>query len=98
MNMLTRAEFENYLGFHSYELDSLSSVNLLVGKNNSGKTTLLEGLQFLTSRGDPSVLAEVADRRGEVVMGPEPPSLVDIAHFFHGHSLNTETAIQFGGD
>jgi hypothetical protein len=96
--MLTRAEFTNYRGFRSYKLEGLAPVNLFVGKNNSGKTALLEGLQFLTSGGDAAVLVEVAERRGELVVGPEPSSVVDIAHFFHGHTLNPDTVIQIAGD
>jgi hypothetical protein len=86
-------------------MQGLSQVNLLVGKNNSGKTALLEGIQFLTSGGDPSVLAEVAERRGEIVLGrSEPPGypgravIIDIAHFFHGHTLGTDTTFSFKGD
>jgi hypothetical protein len=69
-------------------MEGLSQVNLLVGKNNSGKTALLEGLQFLTSGGDPGVLGEVAYRRGEVVARPRDKRdapLFEVAHFFHGH-------------
>ena len=41
--MLTRIEFENFRGFLQLTLDGLQRVNLIVGKNNSGKTSLLEG-------------------------------------------------------
>ncbi len=47
--MLTRVEINNYRGFPSYRMEGLAQVNLLVGKNNSGKTALLEGIQFLAS-------------------------------------------------
>lgn len=97
--MLTRVEIKNYRGFESYEMQGLSQVNLLVGKNNSGKTALLEGIQFLTSGGDPAVLAEVAERRGEVVLTrPEPTAFVDIAHFFHGHTLAIDCSFTISGD
>lgn len=80
-------------------MDGLSRVNLLVGKNNSGKTALLEGLQFLTSGGDPAVLGEVAERRGEIIIQrQEPTVLADIAHFFHGHALEENQAVNFTGD
>ena len=97
--MLTRVEIKNYRGFESYEMQGLSQVNLLVGKNNSGKTALLEGIQFLTSRGDPAVLTEVAERRGEIVLTrPDPSISVDIAHFFHGHTLTINCSFTISGD
>lgn len=98
--MLSRVEIKNYRGFQTFRADGLARVNLFVGKNNSGKTALLEGLQFLTSRGDPSVLVEIADRRGEVIINRlEPGSrLVDIAHLFHGHTYGPDTTITIQGD
>jgi len=97
--MLSSFVVENYRGFKSYQTNGLAQVNLFVGKNNSGKTALLEGIQFLTSGGDPSVLAEVAHRRGEVFVGrPEPSMTVDIAHFFTGHAFALDTSMTFRGD
>ena len=99
--MLTRVEIANYRGFNSYRMAGLTRLNLLVGKNNSGKTALLEGIQFLTSRGDPAVLAEVAERRGEIIgRRPELRELffIDICHFFHGHTLALDTSFSFSGD
>jgi hypothetical protein len=89
--MLTRVDIKNYRGFESYQLKGLANVNLLVGKNNCGKTALLEGLQFLVSGGNPSVLEEAAERRGEIIVLNNTSGtlirLVDIIHFFHGHAL-----------
>ena len=45
--MLTRIEFDHFRGFRKLALDGLQRVNLIVGKNNSGKTSLLEGLTLL---------------------------------------------------
>ncbi len=99
--MLTQVTIRNYRGFESYKLEGLSRVNLLVGKNNSGKTAILEGVQLLTSGGDPSVIFEAAQRRGEMLApSGDPPMnmLVDIAHFFRGHSLEPDADFVIGGD
>ena len=99
--MLTRLQVSNYRGFQSFRVDGLARVNLFVGKNNSGKTALLEGIQFLTSGGDPAILNEVAERRGELIITRrEAPftQLVDIAHFFHGHALALDASFSFTGD
>ena len=42
--MLTSIELTGFRGFHQLKLEGLSRVNLIVGKNNSGKTSLLEGI------------------------------------------------------
>ncbi len=85
--MLRNLKLEKYRGFDAYELVDLSRVNLLVGKNNCGKTSILEALYFLVSNGDPLVLTRSANRRGEVGdagsrSGPRAPS---VSHFFFGH-------------
>ncbi len=45
--MLTQLNFENFRGFKFLNLEGLQRVNLIVGKNNSGKTSLLEGITIL---------------------------------------------------
>ena len=55
--MLRTLELQGYRGFESFRLPDLRRVNLLVGRNNCGKTSILEAVDFLASRGDPSVLA-----------------------------------------
>ncbi len=42
--MLTELELNNFRGFRSLKLTELKPVNLIVGSNNSGKTSLLEAL------------------------------------------------------
>jgi len=42
-----------FRGFEQFELSNLRPVNLLVGKNNCGKTSILEAVDLLLSRGDP---------------------------------------------
>lgn len=104
--MLTRVDITNYRGFKSYHMEGLAQVNLFVGKNNSGKTALLEGIQFLTSGGDIGVLGQAAERRGEVVLatvernGSQPVRQLrfELAHFFHGHQLAINASFTLEGD
>ncbi len=42
--MLTSIELTSFRGFRQLKLEGLQRVNLIVGKNNSGKTSLLEGI------------------------------------------------------
>ena len=45
--MLTSIELTGFRGFRQLKLEGLQRVNLIVGKNNSGKTSLLEGIEIL---------------------------------------------------
>ena len=46
--MFTSLEFHNFRGFTALKLEGLKRVNLVVGRNNSGKTSLLEGIALLS--------------------------------------------------
>jgi predicted ATP-dependent endonuclease of OLD family len=50
--MLKSIKIENFRGFKSFELQQIGRINLLVGENNSGKTSILEAIQLLCSRTD----------------------------------------------
>jgi AAA15 family ATPase/GTPase len=45
-NHLTYFKIENFKRFDSFEMENLGQFNLLVGDNNVGKTSVLEGLTF----------------------------------------------------
>lgn len=91
--MLTSIRLEKYRGFDQYRVRGLARVNLLVGKNNCGKTSILEAVHLLASGGDPSVLAGIARQRGEMVfVGEECEPYRHnmhpvVSHFFHGHQF-----------
>ena len=54
--MIKSLKITGYRGFKDLEMGHLGRVNLLVGKNNSGKTSALEALSLLSSGYDPSAL------------------------------------------
>lgn len=94
--MISKLTLEGYRSFESYSLADLRRVNLLVGPNNSGKTSILEAVDFLASRGDPRVLIQPALRRGErqVSSSHDAPNQdrrsdpYDISHQFFGHRFD----------
>lgn len=57
---------KNYKNLSDFKIDSLSKINLIVGKNNVGKSTLLEAISIFASGANISSLTEVLDIRGEV--------------------------------
>ena len=63
--MYSSIRIHGYRGLDSFRMDGLGRVNLLVGKNNCGKTSILECVELLRSTGDPHVLSAIAGRRGE---------------------------------
>lgn len=58
---------ENYKNFESLTLENLSDVNLIVGKNNVGKSTLLEAISIVAANGDVAWIKEILEIRGESV-------------------------------
>ena len=82
--MLKTLAMRGFRGFKSYVLNDLTRVNLIVGKNNCGKTTVLEAVELLASNGHPAALARVARRRRET-LGLRPRYGANISHLFSGH-------------
>lgn len=88
--MISSIQIRGYRGFEDFEMGGLERVNLLVGTNNSGKTSVLEALYLLTSRGSPFALWQVLGRRGERLPENSPNNVpeMDICHLFTGHELH----------
>jgi predicted ATPase len=66
--VFTTLHLKNFRGFTDLELKGLRRVNLIVGKNNSGKTSLLEGIAILSdpSRLEPDLPGLLRARVGNV--------------------------------
>jgi ABC-type branched-subunit amino acid transport system ATPase component len=90
--MISSLHIEGYRGFSQLDMADIGQVNLIVGKNNSGKTSVLEALHLLTSRGDISALWQLLTRRGERFAAPQDPQRpqqeMDVSHLFTGHELH----------
>lgn len=57
---------EKFKLFDHLEIKNLSRVNLIVGKNNVGKSTLLEALKLYASNASINDLLEILENRGEI--------------------------------
>jgi AAA15 family ATPase/GTPase len=49
--MIRSVKIRGYRAFKEFEMDRLGRVNLLVGKNNAGKSSILEALDILSTGG-----------------------------------------------
>src|SRR5207248_10243537 len=65
--ILNSLEIKNFRGFRHLQIERLGRVNLIVGKNNVGKTSLLEALRLYASRAStPTFIWEILSTRNEI--------------------------------
>jgi len=88
--MLQSLKIEGFRGFQSFEIANLGRINLLVGKNNSGKTSILEAIQFLYAQ-NIDIFLETISYRGEFGWSesnlPSRTKVFEICHLFPGHEI-----------
>jgi AAA15 family ATPase/GTPase len=96
--MLKSVRIENFRGFQSFELQQLGRVNLLVGTNNSGKTSILEAIQLLCSRSNLEQLSEAMTNRGEFFWNDDRKRReFDLCHLFYGHEMQPGSKFTISG-
>jgi predicted ATPase len=100
--MLKSLKIENFRGFESFELKQLGRINLLVGENNSGKTSILEALLILLSRVTLEFIAPLMLSRGEVILqgggsSAEEQIGLDIKHLFHDRQVEIGSQLVIEG-
>ena len=81
-NEITQSQFSTievgrYRGIDGLVLDSPGRVNLIVGVNNAGKTSLLEAIYMLAHLHDERALLDVIRWRGRIDGDPDPRWLVE---------------------
>jgi ABC-type branched-subunit amino acid transport system ATPase component len=87
--------------FRTFDLPSLTRVNLFVGRNNAGKSSLLESIEILAMGGRPAALLRSPRRRGELSSEvPEERAArteLDLRHLFFGHKLQQGSSFALEG-
>lgn len=94
--MLTSLHVSGFRDLRELEVQRLGPVNLFVGANNSGKTSLLEAVEIFLGRGEPRSLFAGCARRDETLRS-DRQQLVDVCHLFHGHKLQPGTEFSVRG-
>jgi AAA15 family ATPase/GTPase len=59
MSLIKELAITKFRGIHNLELANLGNINLLIGDNNSGKTSVLEAIQILAAPFNPSTYVRV---------------------------------------
>ncbi|GAB4007936.1 AAA family ATPase [Spirosoma migulaei] len=62
--MLRSLEIKNYRNLRHLTIEKLGRVNLLVGKNNTGKTSVLEAVIIIINEGSLSTFQDLVEERG----------------------------------
>ncbi|KLN95577.1 MULTISPECIES: AAA family ATPase [Morganellaceae] len=63
--MMNSLDISNFKGFKKLTIPKLGRLNLIVGKNNSGKSSILEALMIYASGGSESILREISINHDE---------------------------------
>jgi hypothetical protein len=88
---IVNLSIERFRSFRGLKLEGLGRVNLITGRNNTGKSSILEALRILTSDSLPSTIHSILTHREEDVFDIEEPSrqayaeiALQILTLFHG--------------
>ncbi len=65
--MIPSLEIKNFRTFDYLKIDKLAQVNLITGKNNVGKTSLLEAIALLKYEGRLNVIQEFGNIENRVI-------------------------------
>src|SRR5712692_10599123 len=87
--ILNSLKVRNFSAFHNLKIEHLGRVNLLVGKNNVGKTSLLEAIRLYASRAStPTFIWEIMSTRRELKQSffNVRDMLAALKYLFHGRN------------
>jgi predicted ATP-dependent endonuclease of OLD family len=85
--MISTLKINGFRGFKEFEMNDLGRVNLLVGSNNGGKTSVLEALYLLETEGSMSALQQSLIARGEIA----DDGLISLLSIFHGSGSSPQS-------
>jgi hypothetical protein len=91
--MFRRLDIENFRGIRKAEISDLSRINLFFGKNNCGKSSVLESIFLITGQSNP-VLPVTANAMRGIGKFSEQSMMVD----FYGADISNQIHIIADGD
>jgi len=94
--VLTSLEIKNFRTFSHLFIERLGRVNLILGKNKVGKTTLLEALRLYASAWPPTTVMSILDERDEIARLPNGDGILLLHSLFRGRDPEREDEITIG--
>lgn len=101
--MITSLEIKNFRSLQEFKVKKLGRVNLIVGKNNSGKSSVLEALRIYAGNANVNLLQSISEEHDEeyLIDEIEHQGSADVKlpfeDFFTGRSFpNDDTEISIG--
>lgn len=85
-DMISNLTIKGFRAFRELRVDPLTRVNLFVGPNNAGKTSILEAVELLAAGSPDSLLRILRRRREEMLSEGEEVTELDPSHLFRGHA------------
>lgn len=83
--------FRRFRSFQDISIQGLGRVNLITGRNNTGKSSILEGLRILTQNADVNIISKILQFREEDINQNEEDAsvssnegLFQLSTLFHG--------------
>jgi len=76
-NIIQKIEITNYRGINDLCIDNLSNINIFVGSNNSGKTSILEAIKLMSAPNDIGQFVSIALQRAQVSEDQRQNNLVN---------------------
>ncbi len=73
---LENIKIEGFRGIQELTISDLGMVNLIVGKNNCSKTSVLESIFLLTGAGSPEIIFKINSLRNLVFVEAEDLRLI----------------------
>jgi AAA15 family ATPase/GTPase len=95
--MIDDVNIKGFRGLRDFSMENLGRINLLVGTNNSGKSSILEAIELMSSRGSLRSIWSATSRRGERLWFEDDSrrySEGDVSHLFYGHGFAVGSKIE----
>lgn len=98
--MIERINIENFRGLEKISLKNLGSINLFIGDNASGKTSILDATFIGINPNNPSLGLATNTFRGLGTINGLDYNITERMwlSLFNGYNLNTQIKIEFKGD
>lgn len=82
MEYIEQLNIENFRGFNSLQIDDCAKINVLIGKNDVGKTSILEAIFLLSGMSNPQLALNI-----NMLRGIFPQNIQNLEYLFHNLNL-----------